>query len=254
MRFDQVLRAHRGWVIALSAAIPILACWLLSLVRDSVANTTAAIGLVLLVVAAAATGIRLAGIVAALSAAAGFDFFLTAPFNTLRITDHTDVATAVLLLLVGTGVSELAIWGRRQQARASREQGYFEGMLGTASAVAGGDSSPAELIDLIRNQIVTLLSLDDCRFDPATEYGLPVLAADGTLTRHGRVVDTTRHGLPTDTSFTIQVRSAGIVYGHYVLTAATRVVRPSREELRVAVMLAEQAGAALSANRGTGSI
>ncbi len=208
----------------------------------------------LLVVAAAATGIRLAGIVAALSAAAGFDFFLTAPFNTLRITDHTDVATAVLLLLVGTGVSELAIWGRRQQARASREQGYFEGMLGTASAVAGGDSSPAELIDLIRNQIVTLLGLDDCRFDPATEYGLPVLAADGTLTRHGRVVDTTRHGLPTDTSFTIQVRSAGIVYGHYVLTAATRVVRPSREELRVAVMLAEQAGAALSANRGTGSI
>src|SRR6476646_7574360 len=126
MRFDQVLRAHRGWVIALSAAVPILACWLLSLVRNSVANTTAAIGLVLLVVAAAATGIRLAGIVAALSAAAGFDCFLAAPFYALRITDHTELATAVLLLLVGTGVSELASWGRRQQARASREQGYFE--------------------------------------------------------------------------------------------------------------------------------
>ncbi len=247
MGLDRVLHTYRGWVVALAAVVPLLVCWLLSLVGDSVANTTAAIGLVLLVVAAAATGSRLAGIVAALVAAAGFDFFLTEPVHTLRITDRTDVETAVLLLVVGAAVSELAIWGRRQQARASREQGYLDGMLGTASAVAAGDWAPDELIDLVRAQIVALLRVDDCRFDPATEYGLPTLRADGRLVRHGQIVDTARQGLPTDTTFTVQVRSGGTVYGHYVLTASTRVVRPTREQLRVAVMLAEQVGAALAA-------
>jgi hypothetical protein len=51
----------------------------LSLFRDSVANTNAALALVLLIVAAAATGIRAAGLVAALSSAVCFDFFLTGP-------------------------------------------------------------------------------------------------------------------------------------------------------------------------------
>ena len=45
--------------------LPLLACWLLSLARDTIANTTAALVLVLLVVVAAATGLRLAGIAAA---------------------------------------------------------------------------------------------------------------------------------------------------------------------------------------------
>jgi len=113
-------------VVAAAAVIPLLACSILALFRDSIANTNAALGLVLLVVAAASTGIRLAGILAALSTAAGFDYFLTEPYNTLNITDRADIVTAVLLLLVGTAVTEVALWGRRQQARASREQGYLD--------------------------------------------------------------------------------------------------------------------------------
>ena len=109
-------------MIGASAAIPLLACWLLSALRDTVPNTTTAITLVLPVVAAAATGIRPAGMVAALAAAAGFDYFLTEPLHQFRIADPADLQTAVLLLVVGAAVSELANWGRRQQARASREQ------------------------------------------------------------------------------------------------------------------------------------
>src|SRR6478735_359187 len=37
---------------------------------------------------------------AILAASAGFDFFLTEPYNTLTIADPDDIATAVLLLLV----------------------------------------------------------------------------------------------------------------------------------------------------------
>ena len=246
VRIDPILQAHRGWVIGVCAALPPLACALLSLARDTVANTTAALGLVLLVVAAAATGIRLAGIAAALTAAAGFDYFLTAPYHAFTIADPDDLETAVLLLLVGAAVSEIALWGRRQQARASREQGYLDGLLGTAGAVAAGQSSTGELIDLVRAQIVTLLRIDSCRFDPATHYGLPTLTDDGTLTRDGHTVDITRRGLPTDTAITLKVRSGGTVYGHYLLTASTRVIRPSRNQLRVAAMLADQVGAALA--------
>ena len=38
------------------------------------------------------------------------------------------------------------------------------------------------------------------------------------------------------------VRSGGVTCGHYLLTAATRVARPSLEQRRVAVLLADQVG------------
>jgi hypothetical protein len=248
MRIDPVLRAHRGSVIAGSIVIPVLACWLLSLVPSGIANTNAALGLVLLVVAAAATGIRVAGIAAALAAAAGFDFFLTEPVRTFSIHSSADLVTALFLLIVGAAVSEIGIWGRRQQAQASREQGYLDGLLNTAAAVAAGTATPTELINLVANQIVALLHIDACRFDPAVSYGLPALSSDGILTRNGHVIDVSRKGLPTDTSFALQIRYAGTVYGHYILTASTRAVRPSRAQLRVAGMLAEQVGGALATN------
>lgn len=246
MRVDPILQFHRSWVIVTSAAVPPLTCWLLSLARGTVANTTAALALVLLVVAAAATGIRVAGIAAALTATAGFDFFLTEPFHAFTITDSDDLETALLLLLVGAAVSEIAIWGRRQQARASREQGYLDGLLGTAGAVAAGAAPTEELIDLVRAQIVTLLDIDSCRFTPSTHSGLPTLADDGTLDRGGRTVDISRKGLPTDIAVTLKIRNGGTVYGHFLLTASTRVIRPTRNQIRVAVMLADQVGAAVA--------
>ena len=101
VRLAAFLQAHRGLVVAAAAVVPFAACALLAVFRESVANTNAALGLVLLVVAAASTGIRWAGIVAALSSAAWFDFFLTEPYNQFTIADRADIETAVLLLIVG---------------------------------------------------------------------------------------------------------------------------------------------------------
>jgi len=82
MRIEPYLQVHRSLVVTAAAVIPLAACAVLSLFRDSVANTNAALGLVLLIVAAAATGIRAAGLVAAVSSAAWFDFLLTEPPTT----------------------------------------------------------------------------------------------------------------------------------------------------------------------------
>ncbi len=246
MSAESTVQAHRTLVVGAAATAPLVACAALVPFRDSVANTNAALGLVLIVVIAASTGVRPAGIVAALSSAVWFDFFLTEPYNQFTITDRADIETAVLLVLVGAAVTEVALWGRRQQARASREQGYLAGVLSTAATVAAGQSSTSSLIDHVAGQIVEVLQIDDCRFDSGSGSGLPTLGSDGTVVHNGRMVDVDRHGLPTRSEIALVIQSGGVVRGRFLLTAATRVVRPSLEQRLVAVALANQVGAALA--------
>ena len=245
---EPILQAHRPLVVSAAAVVPLVACAVLSLFRDSVANTNSALGLVLLIVAAASTGIRAAGLVAALSSAAWFDFFLTQPYNHFNITDRADIETAVLLMLVGVAVTEVALWGRRQQARASRERGYLDGVLSAAATVGAGRSSTRSLIDHVCEQIVDVLRIDGCRFDPGSAPILAALNNDATVTYNGHPFNVDRLGLPTDSEIALVVQSGGVVHGRFLLTAATRVVRPTLEQLRVTIALANQVGAALAAS------
>lgn len=87
-------------------------CAVLVPFRHSFANTDAALLLVAGVVAVAALGNRPGGWLAAVSAGIWFDFFLTKPYEHFSITSRTDIETTVLLLVVGVGVTELAVWGR----------------------------------------------------------------------------------------------------------------------------------------------
>jgi Domain of unknown function (DUF4118) len=238
---------YRPALLVLSAALPIVACAVLIPFRTSVENTNAALVLVLLVVAAASTGIRPAGIIAAISSALAFDFFLTAPYNTLAIIDRADVETTILLVLVGVATTEIALWGRRQQGRASREHGYLDGVLGTIGSVAVGDVAPAVLTRAVADQLREILSLDACTFETRLTPPAPArLNHDGTLTRSGRPFDVQHVGLPTDSEVELLVQTAGVVRGRYLLTSATRVRRPTLEQLRVAIALADQVGAALA--------
>jgi K+-sensing histidine kinase KdpD len=213
--------------------------------RDEVANTNVALVMVLVIVASAAMGSRAAGPVAAASAALWFDFFLTRPYQQLTITDQADVETTVLLLAVGLGVSELAAWGRRQQALASRETGYLNGIQAAAEAVASGRSS-SELIDEVSRQLVQVLGLRSCRF----EYGVaglgrpPRLREDGRVEREHRLWDVERDGLPADGEIELLVESKGELQGRFMLTAGPDA-HPSRAQRLVAVTLASQVGAAL---------
>jgi K+-sensing histidine kinase KdpD len=220
----------------------------LAVFRASVTAETGALVLVLIVVAAAATGDRLAGFVAAISCGAWFEFFLTEPFGRFTITDPNDIEVTVLLVLVGIAVTEIALWGRRQQARASRRAGYLDGVLGTSTIIALRETSPEALIDHVAKEIVQILDIDDCTFVPGTgpRPEDARLDHDGNVTRRGHRVDVERDGLPTDERIGLIVRQGSVVHGHFELTAATRVVWPSVEQLGVAVLLADQIGAALT--------
>lgn len=234
--------------MAVAVLAPLLASAGLAGVRTSVAPATSALVLVLVVVAVAATGDRLVGFVAALSSGACFDVFLTEPYGRFTIKNASDVEVTVLLVLVGVAVTEIALWGRRQQARSSRRAGYLDGVLGTSKIIAVRESSHEALIDHVAKQIVQLLDIDDCQFVPGAGPGPQdaILDHDGHVMARGHRVNTEHDGLPTDERIGLIVRQGGVVHGQFVLTAASRIARPSVEQLGVAVLLADQVGAALT--------
>jgi K+-sensing histidine kinase KdpD len=162
--------------------VPVAVCAALVPVRDSFNNTNAALLLVLVIVGFAATGHRGSGIVAALSAGAAFDFFLTQPYERFAIHEGNDVEAAVLLLLVGIGVTELAVWGRRQQAAASRDEGYLDGISAASEVVARGTLSPSDLIERVCDQLTVALGLRSCRFDYGMDLEHPRLHRNGEVT------------------------------------------------------------------------
>lgn len=213
--------------------------------RDDVVSTNFALVLVLVVVAVAAAGNRVAGIVAALSAGAWFDFFFTKPYATFAINDRADIETAVLLLLVGVGVTELAAWGRRQHAIAEREAGYLAGVEAASGIGATGGSS-STLIHQVAKQLTGTLGLRRCRF----QYGvaglgdLPRLGRDGHVRWRRVDVDIERAGLPTQDDVELLVESGGLLCGRFLLSA-TPGTRPSVAQRLMAVTLADQVGAAL---------
>lgn len=219
---------------------PVVVAAVLGLAREVLANTGAALVLVLVVVAVSVSGDRVAGVLAALSAAAAFDYFLTAPFYGFAIVDRDDVETAVLLLAIGLAVVEIARWGRRQAAQSSRRAGYLDGVARVAALAAEG--SAPDVADTIAGMITEVLDLDDCRFEASPDRAAesrPVLRHDGTVTADGRTVDVRREGLPGMDVIALPA-GHGPDGGRFLLTASTEVRRPTREQLLVAVTLAEQ--------------
>lgn len=235
-------------LITAALAGPLAASALMAAMRDVLANDDAALVLVLIVVAVAAAGHRPSAIVAALSSAAWFDFFLTKPYHRFTIADRDDIVTAVLLVLVGIAVTEIALWGRRQQGRASRRHGYLDGVVSAARMAAEGDTPAPAVVTFVSDQIVAVLGVDKAEFKPGNPGPHPRLNRDGSVTRDAKVIDVDRSGLPTNDVTEIVVENHGRILGRFVMICATRVVWPTLEQRLVAVTLAEQAGAALAAS------
>jgi K+-sensing histidine kinase KdpD len=240
-------------VVGFALLAPPLVAGALHLLGEAVTPAVGALVLVLVVVAAAASGIRIAGVLAAVSAGVLFDFFLTAPRLSLTIVDRDDVEVMVLLLLVGLAVTEIALWGRRQQARASRQAGYLAGVLRTADLVALHDASPQALTDEVAARITDVLGVDGCRFEPTDgrhAASATALHRDGSVTQRDVRIDVDRHGLPTDDLLALPVEHDGVPLGRFLVTSSTRHARPTVEQRRVAVTLADQVGTRLAARVG----
>jgi K+-sensing histidine kinase KdpD len=244
-------RADRVSAVLAITAPPAAAAALVPL-RSHVTNTALALVMVAVVVLVVTPGRRLAALAAGISAGVWFDFFLTRPYERFTITRRTDIETAVLLLVIGVAVTEIAVWGRRHYAIASRRAGYLDGINNAARAVAAGGSAPA-LIDQVSGQLVRLLSLRSCVF----QYGVAGLGRPARLHRDGSVtlgqlrwaVD--GEVFPPGTDVELLVEGGGIFQGRFLMTPAPGA-RPALERRLLAVAFADQVGAALASSHPVG--
>jgi hypothetical protein len=238
-RFQTAVRV--GAVLVPPAVAAILAA-----LGDAVTSETSVLVLALVVVGAGAFGDRVAGVLAAISSGLWFDFFLTAPTGQFTIEDPDDLEATLLLVVVGVAVTEVALWGLRQEARSARRAGYLDGVLESAAVAASGAVDHDDVVRQIAGQIKDVLGVERCRYVPMglPHPGVAVLHRDGSLHRGGHVVAVDREGLPSDVEVCISVGGPADAQGHFRVTAASHTARPGVEQRRVAVLLAAQAATA----------
>lgn len=231
--------------IALAAAVLVPAAVALALVpfRTELSLTNAALILVVTVVAVAANGNRTAGALAALSSAAWFDFFLTRPYQQFTITDGDDIETAVLLLVVGLLVSQLAARVRRLHVVTVTDAGHLARIHETARLAGAPGGSAEAVVDHVKRQLTELLQLRGCRFQYGSLLGRPPrLEQDGSVSEGGGMRDVEREGWPAE-EVELRVTADGHYVGRFMLQPTPGAVPPLPARL-VAVTLAGQAGAA----------
>jgi hypothetical protein len=215
--------------------------------RSHTDNANIALGLVVVVVAVATFRHRFATVLAAASAAVWFDFFQTKPYYSFTISTHDDVVTALLLLVVGVVVGELAIRGRRHLQEARTGSGDIAQLHAIAELVAAGETPDIAVVS-VASELVTLLELKDCRFEHAPFVADPHLAR---FERSGNVVfgglnwGVGTMGLPGK-QVELAVQGYGRVFGRFLLTPTPG--RPVSFDRRIiAVALADQVAAAFIA-------
>ena len=237
------LNPQRWALVGAVVGIPLLAAALIPL-RGHLENTNIALILVVGVVAVACTGQRWAAALAALSAAFWFDFFFTVPFNSPTIANRDDALSAVLLLVVGLSVGQLAAWALRQREAALQGRADIERIYHAAERSAQGE--PGRLVaEAVADELVRMLELRSCRFDegPADPL-LPHLDHDGVVRWGEMSWGTSSLGLPAK-GVTLEVSGSGRALGSYTLVP-TPGLEVDEDRLLVAVALAHQAGAALA--------
>jgi len=184
--------------------------------RSSFPNTDAALVLVAVVVAVAANGHRLTGLLAAVSAAAWFDFFLTKPYEHFSIAHRADIETTVLLLVVGAAVTEIAVWG----PATSRYRGGRRGVPGRDPADHRSRRGSRALARGHRARdgagagVARLAGVAD--FERYSFGGLPRLEPDGQLRMDEAKWDVSRTGWPNLHVEVLASNQSG-TYGRFVL-------------------------------------
>jgi hypothetical protein len=239
------LQQHNGVVATVCALVlPVIVSAALAPIHGF-SSSAAALVLVLVVVAVASFGSRFAGVVAALSAGAWFDFFLTKPYETFNITLRPALETELSLLVVGIAVTEIAARSRSHREEASEEGHHLALIHDFTKMVAEGE--PAEfVVARAAAELTSLLGLRDCRFETEMSEGHPTrIEHSGVVALGGLRWATYLSGLPGhEVELVISFR--GGTFGRFVMTP-TPGAPVASDRLLVAAFIADQVGAALAA-------
>lgn len=224
---------------------PVAVAGALVAVRDEIQQTTAVLVLVIVVVLAAIAGGRGAGALAAVMAAMSFDFFLTRPYLSLRITSEADIENALVLLVIGLLVGQVVAGARQRRSSEERATGDVACLVRIAERAAAAGPVD-EFVDAVEAELTELLSLRECFFTPILGEELP------TIDRSGALV-TTEHWLSERGEPTLPVQGATVLVFGGGRTLGQLVLRPDFDAgapLRsrvIAVALADHLGAVIAA-------
>jgi K+-sensing histidine kinase KdpD len=217
--------------------------------RNHTDNANIALGLVVVVVAVATLGQRLATVVSAASAALWFDFFQTRPYYSFTINTHDDIVNAVLLLAVGVAVGEIAIRMRRHLLAARTGSDDIAHLHAVAELIAAGETPDMAVVS-VAGELRRLLDLKDCIFERAPfeqDSHFSRLERSGNVVFGGLNWGVGTMGLPGK-HVELVVQGYGYVFGRYLLTPTPG--RPVSFDRRIiAVALADQVAAAFIAER-----
>ena len=239
-----VERALPFWIWFAAVIVPIAVALLLVPSRGHLGPADDALVLVVVTVAIASWGNRGAAALAALVAAASFDFLLTRPYGSFRISRPDDITTEVLFVAVGLLVGELAARGRQHQRAAARGHLEISRLHDLGQRIAGGEE-PEFVLMAVANELRELLNLQDCRFVREQPSGKGAwIDHDGTVRLNPLRWPTATAGLPTR-QVELPVHGGGRILGTFLLTP-TPVAPISHEQCLVAVALVDQLGAALA--------
>lgn len=241
----RILRTRVAWLGAIFG--PLVLAVALAPSRTSIASTAAALAFVPLIVIVAVVGSRPKGVVASISSAVWFDFFLVVPYDRLTISHRTDLETTIALLVVGVVVTELAAQSRNHNQLANTESRYLS-MTHELAVLAARGVPEGRLTSRASAMISEVLTLKACRFQQWNgERCLPQIDCDGDVLHAGMLWPVHVLGIPGPKA-EIAAQSQGRVMGHFILTP-TPGQPVGREERLVAYTLAEIVGAALPWDR-----
>lgn len=205
-------------------------------VRGEISNVNVALLLVLVVLASARLGGRTAGAMAGLVAATSFDFFHTRPYGLLKIANGNDVATTLLLLVVGLVMGEVVERSTRFKDRLQDDRAQLLRLHRVATMAASAQHDDRDLVLSVSAELVETLRLRDCRFEsPPFLTELPYLELDGRRRAYR---------LPAAGVYLRVVGQRGIV-GRFLLLPKPGVA-VSAERVLVAISLAHAVGLALA--------
>jgi K+-sensing histidine kinase KdpD len=163
--------------------------------RQTIGLENVVILYLLVVVVAAGIGGRAAGMIAALSAALSYDYFLTTPYHTLAIDSFAQVITVALLVATGMVVS---IGGRVRRQSAARAEAHANAirLLHRFTETAAADGAVAReaaegLHKLLGARRVSVLSRSPDGFAVTRDIGQTQMPIDMDavihLDREGRI-------------------------------------------------------------------
>jgi hypothetical protein len=227
-----------------------LACVALPL-RRYVPGADVAVVLVGAIALAGTVGVRATPALTALSGAVAFDLLWVSPYGSLQMRGPADRLTGLVVLVVGGGLAERGRRRRRRPPRTVRIQlpgairsTHLSTIRRVAGDIAEGDTAGLVVLDIARS-LVDVFRLRDCRFEvaPLPLSERPVLLANGELALDGVRWSPIGIGV-SDKGFDLPVIARGHLAGRFVCQPRTRI-SVSREQLAVALTLADQAASAL---------